>query len=66
MKPTARSWVKAGLPPGSYDALTNGLPASRLWSLLMDVADARATRRRPAELVEQWDRDRFVQPAIID
>jgi hypothetical protein len=66
MKPIARSWVKAGLPPDSYDALMSGLPASRLWSLLMDVADARATRRRPAELVEQWDRDRFVQPAIVD
>jgi hypothetical protein len=33
---------------------------------LLDVAEARATRRRPAELVEQWDRDRFVQPAIVD
>ena len=66
MKPTARSWVKAGLPRDSYDALTSGLPASRLWSLLLDVANARATRRRPAELVEQWDRDRFVQPALVD
>jgi hypothetical protein len=66
VKSTARSWVTAGLPAGSYDALSNGLPASRLWSLLMDVADERASRRRPAELVDQWRRDRFVQPAIID
>jgi hypothetical protein len=63
---TSRSWIKAGLPLGGYDALTHGLPASRLWSLLLDVAEARATRRLPAELVEQWDRDRFVQPAIVD
>jgi hypothetical protein len=62
----SRSWVRAGLPPGAYDALTDELPASRLWSLLIEVAEARATRRRPAELVEQWDRDRFVQPAIVD
>ena len=62
----SRPWVKEGLPPGTYDALTDGLPASRLWSVLLDVADARATRRRPAELLEQWDRDRFVQPAILD
>jgi len=62
----SRSWITAGLPPGVYDALTRGLPASRLWSLLLEVAEARATGRRPAELVEQWDRDRFVQPAIVD
>lgn len=66
MTQTSRSWVKAGLPPGTCDALTDGLPASRLWSLLLDIAEARAARRRPAELVEQWDRDRFVQPAIVD
>ena len=61
-----RSWITAGLPPGAYDGLTRGLPASRLWSLLLEVAEARASGRRPAELVEQWDRDRFVQPAIVD
>ena len=62
----SRSWVTAGLPPDAYDGLTRGLPASRLWSLLLEVAEARAIGRRPAELVEQWDRDRFVQPAIVD
>jgi hypothetical protein len=66
MTRTSRSWIKAGLPAGTYDALTDGLPASRLWSLLLDVAEARAGGRRPAELVQQWDRDRFVQPAIVD
>jgi hypothetical protein len=66
MTQTSRSWTKAGLPLGGYHALTRGLPASRLWSLLLDVAETRATRRRPAQLVEQWDRDRFVQPAIVD
>ena len=66
MTRTSRSWIKAGLPLGAYDALTHGLPASRLWSLLLDVAEARATRRRTAQLVDQWDRDRFVQPAIVD
>lgn len=66
MKRTVRPWVNAGLPPGAYDALAGGLPASRLWSLLLEVAEARAARRRPADLVEQWDRDRFVQPALVD
>jgi len=66
MKRTVRPWVNAGLPPDAYDALAGGLPASRLWSLLLEVAEARAARRRPADLVEQWDRDRFVQPALVD
>jgi hypothetical protein len=66
VKPTSRPWVTAGLPPGAHDALTRGLPGSRLWSLLLDVVEARASERRPAELLEQWDRDRFVQPAIVD
>jgi hypothetical protein len=34
--------------------------------LLLAVAEARAARRAPADLVEQWERDRFVQPAIGD
>jgi hypothetical protein len=62
----SRTWVIAGLPPAAYDALTSGLPASNLWSLLLDVVEARAARRRCGELVEQWDRDRFVQPAMVD
>ena len=66
MTRTHRAWVTAGLPTGTYDALAAGLPASRLWSLLLDVAEARAASRRPSDLVEQWDRDRFVQPSIVD
>jgi hypothetical protein len=66
MTQPSRSWIAAGLPPTTYDELTRGLPASRLWSLLLDVAGARAARRRSADLLEQWDRDRFVQPAIVD
>jgi hypothetical protein len=66
MTRSARPWINAGLPPGACDALTDGLPASRLWSLLLEVAEARAARRRPADLVEQWDHDRFVKPAVVD
>jgi hypothetical protein len=66
MTRSSRPWITSGLPPGTYDALTDGVPASRLWSVLLDVAEARAARREPAELLEQWDRDRFVQPAIVD
>jgi hypothetical protein len=66
MSPSSRPWIEAGLAPGVADALTDGLPASRLWSLLLEVAAARAARRRPADLMQQWDRDRFVQPGIVD
>src|SRR3954452_20522150 len=63
---STRSWIGAGLPDGAYDSLANGLPASRLWSLLLDVARARAARRRLQDVVGQWQRDRFVQPSIVD
>src|SRR5262245_33121014 len=66
MTRTARPWVKAGLPPDRFDLLADGLPASRLWSLLIEIAAARAAVRRPSDVLEQWDRDRFVQPGIVD
>ena len=66
MSRTARPWITARLPPGAYDALAGGLPASRLWSLLVEVLEARAAARRLPALVQQWDSDRFVQPAIMD
>jgi hypothetical protein len=66
MTQNVRPWVTAGLPPGAYDALARGLPASRLWSLLLEVVEARAAARRLAALMEQSDRDRFVQPAPTD
>jgi hypothetical protein len=49
-----------------YDALTRGMAPSRLWSLLLEVMEARAADRGYAALREQWDGDRFVQPAITD
>jgi hypothetical protein len=66
MTRTARSWVTAGLPTGAYEALTSGLSASRLWSLLLEVLEARAGARGSAALGQQWDSDRFVQLSIID
>lgn len=63
---TSRSWVTSGLPAGTYEALSAGLPASRLWSLLLEVVEARAAARGPSALMEQWDRDRFVSPALVD
>jgi hypothetical protein len=42
------------------------LPASELWSLLIEVLKARARVRTPGNLREQWRQDRFVQPCAID
>lgn len=61
-----RSWARSGLDPAAFDALACGLPASALWSLLLDVFAARASRRQPADLVRQYERDTFTTPAPID
>ena len=66
MTRSPRSWISAGLPPGAYEALTNGLPPSRLWSLLLEIVGTRAAARRLASLMEQWERDRFVELAAVD
>ena len=54
------------LDEAAFAALAKGLPASEVWSLMLDVLARRAGRRSPAELVRQWGRDRFVQPSYVD
>jgi hypothetical protein len=66
MNPPEPSWTTARLDEAAHAALAEGLPASELWSLLLDVFARRAGRRSPADLVRQWERDRFIQPAYID
>ena len=61
-----RPWIRTALPSGAYDALAANLPASQLWSVLLEVAAVRAAARQPAALLEQWTRDRFVQPSVVD
>jgi hypothetical protein len=61
-----RSWVGAGLSAEVRDALASGLPSSEVWSLLLDVAEARARGRTAAGLNDQWKNDRFVQPCAVD
>jgi hypothetical protein len=66
MTPPERSWTTAGLDDAAHAALAEGLPASEVWSLLLDVLARRAGQRSPADLARQWDRDRFVQPSYVD
>jgi hypothetical protein len=42
------------------------MAASELWSLLLDVFESRARARTPAEVLRQWERDRFTPPAATD
>ena len=61
-----RIWAHAGIEEAAYAALSQGLAASELWSLLLGVAEQRAARRSAADVQQQWERDRFVCPAYID
>jgi hypothetical protein len=61
-----RSWARAALDHEAYDALASALPATEVWSFLMNVLEARASSRTPASLGEQWAQDRFVQPCNVD
>ena len=51
---------------GAYAALARELPASQLWTLLLDVMERRAAERTPADLARQWARDPFVQLSYAD
>src|SRR6185369_2898536 len=63
---TEQPWRTAGLDADTHEALAERLPASALWSLLLDIVGRRAARRTPADLLRQWERDGFTQPAACD
>ena len=60
------SWITAGFGESAYAALASGMPASEVWSLLLRVMSERAGQRTARALMEQWERDRFVQLSYID
>ena len=62
---TDRSWTRAGIDEAAVEAL-QALPGAALWSLLLDLFGQRAAARAPAEVLRQFQRDGFVQPAPID
>lgn len=61
-----RSWATADIDAAAYEALARTLPASAVWSLLLDIMERRAAERTPADLTRQWERDAFVRPASVD
>ena len=60
-----RAWTRSDLGEAAYAALAKGMPASKLWSLLLSVVEQRS-QRATAALHQQWQNDRFVQPSYID
>ena len=65
MSTDKRNWQSADLDEAARTALREGLASSALWSLLLGVMETRALRK-PAQLLEQWRQDRFVQPCAVD
>jgi hypothetical protein len=61
-----RDWTRAGIQEAAYAALARGLAASELWSLLLGVAEQRAAQRSAADVLRQWEKDRFVCPSYVD
>ena len=59
-----RVWSQ--LPEGCRQVLEDELPPTDLQSLLLSLAQTRARRIRPAEVLRRWKSDRFVRPATID
>jgi hypothetical protein len=47
-------------------ALSQGMAATELWSLLLAVMEQRAAQRTPAMVRQQWEIDRFVQPCVVN
>ena len=48
------------------DTLGKGLAGSDLTSLMLEVMWRRAADRSPADILRQYERDRFTQPAALD
>jgi hypothetical protein len=56
-----RGWQ--AMPAGTREALTRRLPPADLRTLLIGVARARAKQVTPADVMRQWQHDRFVRPS---
>jgi hypothetical protein len=66
MSDQQQAWRTAGLDAAAHTALAERLPASSVWSLLLDIFARRAAQRTPADLIRQWDRDAFTSLAAVD
>jgi hypothetical protein len=63
---TGSGWAARILNAHAFDELASRLPASAVWSVLLEVVARRAAARTPIDLLRQWERDPFCQPATVD
>jgi hypothetical protein len=61
----ARLERKAGVP-GLLDALSEQLSPSELTSLMLEVYRRQAQKRTPAQVLADYEQDRFVRPSRVD
>jgi hypothetical protein len=61
-----RGWIVDALGERAFSRLADELPGSELQSVLLEVMRHRAAARSPSDVLAQYRRDRFVQPATVD
>jgi hypothetical protein len=63
---TDRPWIAAQLGTAAFERLAVDLSGAELQSVLLEVMHRRAARRAPRDLVAQYQRDAFCEPAAVD
>jgi hypothetical protein len=61
-----RDWIVEGIGSSTFEKLASGLAGSELHSVLLEVMKRRASARSPADVLAQYGRDAFCQPAPVD
>lgn len=61
-----RDWIAPQIGREALEQLCSGMSGTQLQSLLLEVMQQRAHRRSPADVMAQYQRDGFVQPASAD
>ena len=61
-----RGWIAERITPELLQLLSSDLNGTTLQTLLLEVMQERARQRSPAELMAQYQRDGFVQPASVN
>jgi hypothetical protein len=62
----SRQWIIDALGDEAFERLATDLSGSELWSVLMEVVRERARARTPLAVLDQYRRDAFVRPALVD
>ena len=61
-----RDWITRQIGAEALQQLCFGLSGTELQSLLLEVMQQRAHRKRPADVMAQYQRDGFVRPGAAD